>query len=408
MILADTLMAHLLSGVRILDLSHMLAGPYGSQLLSDLGAEVINIEPPGGDPIRQMGPYFAAGESAYFLSINRNKKSICLDLKSVEGRQTFLDLVARSDVAYENFRPGVLERLELGYEILKRAKADVILCSISGYGRNGPRHDQPAFDLALQALGGSMSVTGEREGPPLRLGLPMGDLAGGMFAALAVAAALNRRAQTGQGAHIDVSLLDGQVSLLSYMAQYYLISGQVPQPWGAQHESVVPYNAFGTADGYLVVAIFSQKFWVAFCQALALEELIEDQRFATNADRRQHREGLNEILARRFRTRTTAEWMDRLQAAGVPANPIQDVAEVMADPQVLARDMRVSVEHPAIGTLELVGSPIKVVDTEASFVAPPLLGQHTEEVLADLLGYSAEKIAALQETALFNRKPLES
>ncbi len=390
-------MSDLLKGIRILDLSRMLAGPYGSQLLADLGAEIIKIEPIGGDPMRQMGPHFAAGESAYFLSINRNKKSISLDLKTQAGRQIFLKLVAKSDVVFENFRPGVMKRLGLGFDDLQWVRPGIILCSISGYGQDGPRRNQPAFDIALQALGGAMSVTGGADGPPVRMGLPMGDLAGGMFGALSVASALHHRAQSGDGVHLDISLLDGQVSLLTYMAQYYLVGGEIPRPWGAQHENVVPYNAYATADGYLVVAIFTDKFWAAFCQALDLDELIDDPRFHTNDLRRRHRGPLNEILADRFRERSTEQWMDRLRAAQVPANPIQDVAQVLNDPQILARKMRITVEHPLAGPLDLVGNPIKVGGLEEQYAPPPLLGQHTEELLKDLLGCSEDEISDLKE-----------
>lgn len=390
----------LLSGIRSLDLTRMLAGPYGTQLLADMGAEVIKIEDPVGDPMRQMGPHFSQGESAYFLSANRGKKSVTLNLKSDEGRQAFLELMAVSDIVFENFRPGVMERLGLAYDTLKSHKPDIILCSISGYGQNGPRREQPAFDLVLQALGGGLSITGEPGRGPVRMGLPVADLAGGMFGAMAVAAALHRRAQTGEGARLDISLLDGQVSLLTYMAQYYLISGEVPRSWGAQHENVVPYNAYATSNGSLVVAAFAEKFWRGLCRALELDELIDDPRFATNPDRRQNREVLNVLLAKTFLTRSTAEWMARLQKAGVPAGPIQRVDEVLEDPQILARNMRITTEHPTIGPLEMLGNPIKVADTEETFTPPPLLGQHTEEILSELLEYSPEKIATLHEAGV--------
>ncbi|HEX9921821.1 MAG TPA: CoA transferase [Anaerolineae bacterium] len=393
-------MQALLSGIRVIDLTRMLAGPYGTQLLADMGAEVIKIETPTGDPMRQMGPHFAAGESAYFLSANRGKKSLTLDLKSPQGREIFFELVARSDIVVENFRPGVMERLGFSFTALQGVKPDIILCRISGYGQDGPRCEQPAFDLALQALGGGMSITGEPDRTPVRMGLPIADLAGGMFGTMAVTAALHRRAQTGEGAEIDISLLDGQVSLLTYMAQYYLIAGDVPQPWGAQHENVVPYNAYATGDGHLVIAAFSQKFWANLCRALDLEVLLDDPRFVTNQDRRHNREALNTILAETFRTRSTAVWMERLEAAGVPGGPIQSIDQVLADPQVLARWMRVTLQHPTIGPLEMTGNPIKVSGTEETLSPPPLLSQHTEQILKDLLDYPAEKIEALRDEGI--------
>ena len=348
--------------------------------------------------MRQMGPHFKQGESAYFLSANRGKKSITLNLKSTEGRQAFFDLVAVSDVVFENFRPGVMERLGCSYQTLKELKPDIILCSISGYGQTGPRREQPAFDLVLQALGGGMSVTGEPGQVPVRMGLPIADLAGGMFGAMAVAAALHHRTQTGEGTHLDISLLDGQVSLLTYMAQYYFLGGEIPHSWGAQHENVVPYNAYATSDGSLVIAAFTEKFWRGLCRALALDELLDDPRFTSNDDRRQNRESLNKLLAERFLMRSTAEWMARLQEEKVPAGPIHRIDEVLDDPQVMARNMRTTVDHPTIGSLEMVGNPIKVEDTEETFTPPPLLGQHTEEILSDLLGYSTDKVASLRAT----------
>lgn len=393
-------MQALLSGIRVIDLTRMLAGPYGTQLLADMGAEVIKIETPTGDPMRQMGPHFAAGESAYFLSANRGKKSLTLDLKSPQGREVFFELVARSDIVFENFRPGVMERLGFSFTALQGVKPDIILCRISGYGQDGPRREQPAFDLALQALGGGMSITGEPDHTPVRMGLPVADLAGGMFGVMAVTAALHRRAQTGEGAEIDISLLDGQVSLLTYIAQYYLIAGDVPQAWGAQHENVVPYNAYATGDGHLVIAAFSQKFWSNLCRALDLEALAADPRFVTNQDRRHNREALNTILAETFRTRSTVAWMERLEAAGVPAGPIQSIDQVLADPQVLARSMRVTLQHPTIGPLEMAGNPIKVSDVEETLAPPPLLSQHTEQILSDLLDYPAEKIEALRDEGI--------
>ena len=389
----------LFEGVRVLDLSRMLAGPYGSMLLADMGAEVIKVEEPdGGDPMRVMGPPFLAeGESAYFLSINRNKKSIALDLTRPVGREVFLDLAARADVVWENFRPGVLERLGLTYAALTAVNPRLILCSISAYGQGGPYRDWPAFDLALQAMGGAMSITGEEGGRPVRMGLPMGDLAGGMFGAFAVAGALFRRSRTGRGAHVDLALLDCQVSLLTYVAQYYWADGRVPGRMGSGHASVVPYQALATRDGHLIVAVFAEKFWGGFCRAVEHPEWEADPRFATNRDRVAHRAALMSLIEATFAERATEQWLGRLHAAGVPAAPILGVDRVLADPQVAHRRMVVEVEHPRLGRLPTLGTPVKVDGAmEPGVTAAPALGEHTDAILGGLLEYSAERLAALR------------
>src|SRR5881296_628116 len=306
----------LFEGVRVLDLSRMLAGPYGSMLLADMGAEVIKIEDPdGGDPMRVMGPPFLPdGESAYFLAINRNKKSVALDLAKEAGREVFYDLVREADVVWENFRPGVMERLGGAYSRLWSLNQRVILCSISAYGQEGPYRDWPAFDLALQAMGGAMSITGEPGRLPVRMGLPMGDLTGGIFGAFAVAGALFRRERTGEGAHIDLSLLDCQVSLLTYVAQYFWTNGRVPGPLGSGHASVVPYQALATRDGHLIVAVFAEKFWRGFCAAIGHPEWERDPRFATNRDRLANRPVLMTLVSDVMATRTTDEWLSCMQA----------------------------------------------------------------------------------------------
>ena len=390
---------NLFEGVRVLDLSRMLAGPYGSMLLADMGAEVIKIEEPdGGDPMRVMGPPFLPeGESAYFLSINRNKKSLALDLTTPAGREVFLDLAAQTDVVWENFRPGVMERLGLAYATLAGVNPGLILCSISAYGQDGPYRDWPAFDLALQAMGGAMSLTGEEGGRPVRMGLPMGDLAGGMFGAFAVAGALFRRSRTGQGAHVDLSLLDCQVSLLTYIAQYFWADGRVPGRMGSGHASVVPYQALATRDGHLIVAVFAEKFWAGFCRALGRSEWEADARFASNRQRLAHRDVLMPLVETVFRERTTEDWLARLHAAGVPAAPILTVDRVLADPQVRHRRMVVDVEHPRHGTLPTLGTPIKVDGaTDLPVTAAPGLGQHTDVLLTGLLKYPAERLTALR------------
>jgi crotonobetainyl-CoA:carnitine CoA-transferase CaiB-like acyl-CoA transferase len=390
----------LFDGVRVLDLSRMLAGPYGSMLLADQGADVIKIEEPdGGDPMRVMGPPFLPdGESAYFLSVNRNKRSLALDLTSDAGRRLFHDLVVHADVVWENFRPGIMARLGCDYARLSAINPGLVMCSISAYGQDGPYRDWPAFDLALQAMGGAMSITGERGGAPVRMGLPMGDLAGGMFGAFAVAGALFRRSRSGRGAHVDLSLLDAQVSLLSYLAQYFWADGEVPKPMGSSHTSVVPYQALATRDSHLIVAVFAEKFWGAFCQAIERPEWAADPRFTKNRDRVAHRDALMPLVERVFTERTTADWLGRLQAAGVPATPIQTVDRVLADPQIQHRRMVVELEHPRHGTLPTLGTPIKVDGAMGLDVTPaPRLGQHTEQILTELLKYSGECVAALRQ-----------
>ena len=390
---------NLFEGVRVLDLSRMLAGPYGSMLLADQGAEVIKVEEPdGGDPMRVMGPPFLPeGESAYFLSINRNKKSVALDLTTPAGRDVFLDLAAQADVVWENFRPGVMERLGLSYAAVAAVNPRLVLCSISAYGQDGPYRDWPAFDLALQAMGGGMSLTGEEGGRPVRMGLPMGDLAGGMFGAFAVAGALFRRARTGRGAHVDLSLLDCQVSLLTYVAQYFWADGRVPGRMGSGHASVVPYQALATRDGHLIIAIFAEKFWGGFCRAVEHPEWEGDPRFATNRARLVHRETLMALVEAVFRDRATEDWLARLHAAGVPAAPILGVDRVLADPQVRHRRMVVDVEHPRHGRLPTLGTPVKVDGAmDLPVTAAPRLGEHTDAVLSGLLKYPAERLAALR------------
>ena len=396
---AERAVVKLFEGVRVLDLSRMLAGPYGSMLLADMGAEVIKIEEPdGGDPMRVMGPPFLPdGDSAYFLAINRNKKSVALDLTKPAGRSVFLDLAAKADIVWENFRPGIMERLGLHYAALTAANPGIVMCSISAYGQDGPYRDWPAFDLALQAMGGAMSLTGEEGSRPVRMGLPMGDLAGGMFGAFAVAGALYRRSRTGGGAHIDLSLLDCQVSLLTYIAQYFYADGRVPRQLGSGHASVVPYGALASNDGHLVVAIFAEKFWGGFCRAVEHPEWEHDPRFASNRDRVANRGTLMALIETVFKEHGTEEWLTRLNAAGVPVAPIQAVDRVLADPQVRHRRMVAEVEHPGHGPLPTLGTPIKIDGQLGLDITPPArLGQHTDAVLGELLGYPAERLATLR------------
>jgi crotonobetainyl-CoA:carnitine CoA-transferase CaiB-like acyl-CoA transferase len=389
----------LLSGVRIVDLTQMLAGPYGSMLMADLGAEVIKIEEPQrGDPTRKIGPPFVEGESGYFLGINRNKRSVALDLRRVAGRQVLHDLVKISDVVFNSFRPGTMEKLGCGYETLKEVNPRIIYCSLTGFGETGPYRDRPAFDLSVQATSGAMSITGESGRPPVRMGIPIGDLGGSLFCAFAISAALYAREKTGVGHRIDISLMDCLVSLLTYVGQYYLIDGEVPGPIGSAHQSVVPYQAFATKDICIVVAVFVEKFWRSFCTVLGIEELVDDPRFVDNDRRRESREELIPILEEILLTKPGDEWLRLLSQAGVPCSPINTLDRVFADAQVLARDMVVDVEHPQAGGLRCIGNPVKTSPQGDRPLKPaPLHGQHTEEVLSDVLGYSPQRIASLRE-----------
>ena len=390
-------MARLLEGVTVLDLTRMLAGPYGALLLADLGAEVIKVEDPvGGDPVRGMGPPFIQGESAYFISINRNKKSLTLNLTTPRGREVFLRLVQKADVVLDNFRPGILERLGVAYSALRRINPRIVACSISGFGQDGPYRSLPAFDLILQAMGGAMSITGEPNRDPVRMGIPMGDLAGGLFGAMAVSAALFQRERTGEGRYIDLSLLDCQASLLTYVAQYFLVTGEVPGPVGSAHASAVPYQAFKTKDIHIVIAIFTERFWSQFCNVIGRPDLVEDPRFATNRERHAHRNDLVPILEGIFATRTGEEWLKDLRAEGIPSGPINTVDRVLSDPQVLHRGMVLEVDHPVCGRLKVVGNPVKALPADGETLRPPpVLGQHTEEVLRRA-GYSTEEINSLR------------
>jgi crotonobetainyl-CoA:carnitine CoA-transferase CaiB-like acyl-CoA transferase len=389
----------MLSGVRVVDLAHMLAGGYGSMLLGDLGAEMIKIEPLEiGDRTRLLGPPFVEGESGYFLGINRNKKSVALDLRTEDGRQVLYDLVRVSDVVFDNFRPGVMEEMGCGYEALKEINPRIIYCALSGFGETGPYRDRPAFDLAVQALSGAMSITGEPGRPPVRMGVPMGDLGGSLFCALAISAALYAREKTGLGRKIEIALMDCLVSLLTYVGQYYLLDGKVPGPMASAHVSVVPYQAFPTKDIYIVVAVFVEKFWQALCQVLGLEELVDDPRFADNDKRRDYREELIPILENIFRTRPGEEWLQLLTEAGIPSGPINTLDRVFADPQVAARNMVVEIDHPKVGGFRSIGNPVKTPPMpEGPFEPPPMHGQHTQKVLRELLGYSSERVRELIE-----------
>ena len=387
-----------LSGVRVLDLSRMLTGDYAGMLLGDMGADVIKIEEvDGGDPLRRMPPHFVCGESAYFLSINRNKRSLTLNLKHEEGRKVFHELVRHADVVFDNFRPGILDKLGADWATLSKLNPRIVCCTISSFGEVGPYRELPAFDLTIQALAGAMSVTGEDGRVPVRLGIPMGDLAGSMFAVYSISAALVERQRTGVGRRIEVALLDCLISMLNYMAQYYFSGGQVSGPIGSGHMSVVPYGAFATKDKPVTVAIFVEKFWRSLCEVVGLPEIADDPRFVDSAARLRNRDECNRLLQERFLLRTQDEWIKALWEREIPSAPILTIDQVFEDPQVRAREMVVDVEHPKCGTLKMIGDPVKLTPRPTPvFAPPPLLGQHTAEVLGELLGYDAARVGELR------------
>ncbi len=386
----------MLDGIRVLDLTRMLAGPYATMLLADLGAEVIKVEPPEGDEIRRMGPPFVNGESAYFLAINRNKKSVSIDLRSPQGVAVFHRLAAKADVVIDNFRPGVMARLGIGHDRLRELSPALVLCSISSFGEEGPMRDLPAFDLVVQAWSGAMSVTGEPGAPPARLGIPLGDLAGGSYAALAIAAALVRRGRTGKGERIELSLLDCLTAMHTYVAQYHLADGRVPGPQGSRHMSVVPYGAFPTRDGWVVVGVFTERFWEGFCRALGRAEWTHDERFASNELRVANRALLEPAIQEVLGARGTDEWLSRLNAEGIPAAPVLTLDRTLELPQLAQRGMVTSFEHPVAGHVRTLGDPIRRAAPRPS----PLLGQHTAEVLREWGEYPENEIASLMTSGI--------
>lgn len=386
-----------LAGTRVLDLTQALAGPYASLLLADMGAEVIKVErPPAGDPARQIPPH-VEGVSAYFLSVNRNKQSILLDLSLAEGREVFYDLAREADVVLDNYRPGVLQRLGIDYETLARVNPRLISCSISAFGPDGPRAGLPAYDLVVQAMSGLMSITGEPGRPPVRMGLPMGDLGGGLFAVIGIQAALLQRRATGRGQKVDVALLDCLLGMQTYLASTYFATGTEPEPVGSGHHNIVPYQAFRAADSYFVVATFTDAFWVRLCRALNRDDLGADPRFRSNEGRKKHREEIVSILEELFRKKPRAEWLQLLQEAGVPCAPVNSLGEALTDPQVAHREMTMTLQHPQAGSVRLAGAPLKFEETEIPRQPPPQPGDHTRSILRHLAGYGDERIEALYE-----------
>ena len=388
-----------LEGLTVLDLTRVLAGPYCTMLLADMGARVIKIEQPGkGDDTRGWGPPFVEGESAYFLSINRNKESVTLDFKRPEGRAILDRLIATSDVLVENFRPGTLAKLGLDYQTLAASHPRLVYASISGFGHTGPRSAEAGYDAVMQGEGGLMSITGAADGPPFRLGVAIADIVSGMFAAQGITLALFARERTGRGQQVDIGMLDSVAALLTYQAAIYFATGSAPSRMGNRHPTIVPYETFSAADGEFVLAVGNDDQWRRLCEAADIED---DGRFATNRARVTRYEALKPMLDERLRRRTRADWIARLAAAGVPCGSVRDLREVFADAQLAARDMVATVNHPAIGSLRLLGAPIKLSATPASVrTAPPMLGQHTDAVLRTDLGMSAGDLAALRASGV--------
>jgi len=385
-----------LEGITVLDLTRVLSGPYCTMLLADMGARVIKIEQPGkGDDTRGWGPPFLNGESAYFLSVNRNKESVTIDFKHPEGRALLNRLVDRCDVLVENFRPGTLAKLGLDYASLSTRHPQLVYCSVSGFGQTGPRRQESGYDAVIQAEGGLMSITGAADGPPFRLGVAIADIVSGMFAAYGISLALLSRERSGRGQEVDIAMLDAVSALLTYQAGAYFASGHVPRRLGNRHPSIVPYETFAASDGDFVLAVGNDDLWKTFCEVADLDF---GDRFATNRQRVMGYDTLRPLIASRLETQTRQYWIERLTAAGVPCGSVRDIGELFGDPQLRARDMVASVQHETIGSMEVLGVPVKLSATPGSVrTPPPRLGEHTAAVLAHDLGLGADAIATLRE-----------
>jgi len=386
-----------LQDIRVLDMTWALAGPYCTMLLADLGAEVIKVEnPAGGDPSRKNFP-FIDGVSSYFLSINRGKKSITVNLQHPQGKEIILSLAKKCDVLVENFRPGVMDRLGLGYAAVEKVNPRIIYASCSGFGQTSPYAHRPAYDVIVQGMGGTLSITGEEGGPPVRVGFSIGDLGGGIFTAIGILSALHEREKSGQGQRIDVSMLDCQMAFLENAFARFFATGEVPQRIGTRHPVLTPFQAFPTKDGYVAVAVARQDWWEKFCQLLNLPELITDERFQNNLARTKNHKALEEILIPVMRTRPTAEWVAEMEKLDIACGPVNSIPQIVNDPHTAAREMITQVHHPKAGMLKVVNSPIKLSRTPVKLEkASPELGEHTEEILSNLLGLSKEQIGELK------------
>lgn len=385
-----------LTGLKVIDLTRVLAGPYVTQLLGDLGAEVLKIEPPGGDDTRRFPPFVPGGESGYFFAPNRNKKSLVLDLKDPRGKDLLRRLTARADVLVENYRPGVMDKLGLSYASLSEINPGLVYCSVSGFGLDGPLRDRPSFDAVTQALSGAMSVNGPSGQPPVKIGLPIGDLVAGIFGPLGILSAVYERRSTGRGRMVDVSLFDGVLGMLASFSQM-AFTGSNPEPLGSAHPNLVPYDSYQAADGSLIIAALSDTFWFNLCDALGLDDLKRDPGLATNAGRRARRAEVDTAISARAATRPVAHWEELLRKHDVPHAPVLGIQQALAHPHATARDMVATVEHPTAGPVRMVGRSVKFPGApQAPLQPPPLCGQHTAEVLQTELGLSPQEIDSLR------------
>lgn len=387
-----------LDGIKVLDLTRVLAGPYATMLLGDLGAEVIKIEQPDtGDESRNFGP-FKNGFSLYFMSVNRGKRSVTLNLKTERGQAIFKQLLAHTDVLVENFRPGTMEKFGLDYDVLKTEYPSLIYAACSGFGQTGPYAQQGAYDMIIQGIGGIISITGEPEGPPVRVGTSISDITAALFTTIGVLSALHHRNQTGKGQFVDVAMLDSLVAVLENAVVRYFATGEAPKPLGARHPAITPFEAFASADGHVIIALGNDTLWAKFCAHVNREELISDKRFRTNADRTENHAELFPILSEIMSQRTTDAWIEALGKIGVPCGSINAMDKVVSHPQVQAREMITRITHQITGEVEVPGVPIKLSETPGNVDAPaPSLGEHTTEVLTNLLKMSPDEVAKLKQ-----------
>ena len=389
-----------LENIRILDLSTMLAGPFGTMMLADLGAEVIKIETPEGDGTRYYPPHVHKGTSMYFMSYNRNKESVVLNLKTDEGKKIFYELVKNSDVVWDNYRPGIKEKLGIDYDTLKKHNPKIICASITGFGNKNPYGNRPSYDLCIQAISGVLSMTGEADRPPVKLGIPMADLGGGWHCVVGVLAALMERERTGEGQEVDVSMLDSLASLHGYEAVYYLYSNVVPERLGTSHRNNVPYQIFKTKDIYIAIVVALDKFWDALCEALDIPADIR-RKYATVQLRFDHREEVVELLEKILVERTADEWLARLDEQGVPCGAVNSMDRALKEPALLHRNMVVTVDHQG-NPVRLLGNPVKLSNSVEKYTCPPELGQDTENVLKNILQYNDESLNKLREKGIIN------